>query len=612
MNYYKIAIKGLYLKPLIFQSEREIAPLSEVVVALRAGKKRKAIVLERVPMPPFPTQNIQEITPLSLSPSQHILAQFIAHYHSTKLAFVLSLFEGAMTYDCEALEALTPPTLSPKQLEALAHIRAQQSSLLFADTGSGKTEIYIALMQEYLKEGRQVLLLMPEISLTPQMQRRLEFYFGERVFLWHSQISKKKKAACLEAFNAGKALLIAGARSALFLPFRNLGLIVVDEEHDSSYKATNKPYFNAKDLALFLAHKQGIKIVLGSATPSLTSFYKQNSFRLKGTFFESKKHFFYDESEPALTPLVLSELERSLRAKKQAIVFLPTRANFRQILCKSCGATIQCPFCSVAMSLHRAKKMLRCHYCNFAKAVDESCPACKGVLLEAKKMGTAELCERLQNALPSALIAQFDRDSITSFKKLNTILKDFNDGKINILVGTSMLAKGHDYHSVNLSVILGLDEYLFRPNFRAAEETLALALQVAGRAGRMGEARVLLQTKNRAFFEKYLGDYDGFLRDELERREGLYPPFKRLLRLVIEDENQSDAKALCENLAQKFQSLKGIELVGFGACGIEKLASKWRFHILLRSPSHHALIHAQSYASQFEQVSADMDPIDFA
>lgn len=611
MNYYELAIKGLYLEPLTFQSEYEIPPLSEVIIDLKTNKNRKAIVLRQTEKPTFSTQDIKEITPFSLSPQQFILAEFIALYHSTKLAFVLSLFESAKNYSCQSLETDTKPNLSSKQQEALTFIKSQQSSLLFADTGSGKTEIYISLMQEYLQKGEQVLLLMPEISLTPQMQKRLEFYFGTKVFLWHSQISKKKKAECIEAFNNGEALLIAGARSALFLPFRNLSLIVVDEEHDNSYKASNKPYYNARDLALFLANKLNIKIVLGSATPSVTSFYKHKHFRLKGTFFESKKHFLYDESELDITPLILSELEKSLQAKKQAIVFLPTRANFRQILCKNCGDTIKCPFCSVAMSLHKAKKILRCHYCNFAKAIDESCPSCKGVLLEAKKIGTAELCERLQNLLPSAVVAKFDRDSITSLKKLNAILKDFNEGKIHILVGTSMLAKGHDYHSVDLSVILGLDEYLFRPSFRATEETLALALQVSGRAGRLGEGRVILQTKNRAFFEKYLNDYDAFVRDELVLREGLYPPYKRLLRLVIEDKSQKEAKELCENLAKEFQKIKSLEVVGFGACGIEMLASKWRFYILLRSSSHQNLILAQNYALQFKQVSSDIDPIDF-
>ncbi|WP_270982546.1 primosomal protein N' [Campylobacter helveticus] len=612
MRYYEVALKGLYLDNLIFQSEYKILPLSEVLVDLKTRKNCKAIIIKECKKPNFTTSDIKEITPFSLSKEQFILAEFISHYHSSKLGFTLSLFESSKPYQCEIFKAKDSPTLSPKQQEALNFLKTQQSALLFADTGSGKTEIYISLIKETLEKGRQVLLLMPEISLTPQMQKRLSLYFNEDFFMWHSKISKKKKQECLEKFNEGKVLLVAGARSALFLPFRNLGLIIVDEEHDNSYKASNKPYYNARDLALFLGAKLNINVVLGSATPSLTSFYKQKHFRLKGTFFESKKHFLYDENDLALTPMLLNELEMSLKNHKQAIIFLPNRANFRQIICKDCGASVKCPFCSIAMSLHKKKKLLKCHYCNFSTPIYSSCPNCNGTMLEAKKMGTSELCELLQNSFSEAKIAKFDRDEITSVRKLNAILKDFNEQKIDILVGTSMLAKGHDYHSVDLSVIMGLDEFLSHPNFRATEECLALAMQVAGRAGRKGEARVLLQSKNRTFFEKYINDYDTFLQDELEIRKALYPPFTRLLRLIIEDKNQTKARELCENLAMEFKNLKSVELVGYGACAIEMIHLKFRFYILLRSYTHKNLIKIQEYALNFPTLSADIDPIDFS
>lgn len=405
--------------------------------------------------------------------------------------------------------------------------------------------------------------------------------------------------------------MVAGARSALFLPFVNLGLIIVDEEHDNSYKASNQPYINARDLALFLGSKFDIKVLLGSATPSLTSFYKQKSFRLKGTFFESKKHFLYDENELDITPMLLGELKKSLENQKQAIIFLPTRANFRQIVCKDCGQTIKCPFCSIAMSLHKKRNVLKCHYCNYTSLIEQNCPSCQGAMLEARKMGTAELQELLQEALPLARIAKFDSDEITSIRKLNAVLKDFNENKIDILIGTSMLAKGHDYHSVDLSVILGLDEYLFRPNFKASEETLALAMQVAGRAGRKGEGRVLLQTKNRNFFERYIEDYDSFLQDELENRKDLYPPFKRLLRIVIEDKEQKQAQNLCQKLVDQISGTLKVEIIGYGACSIEMLKGQYRFYILLRSDFYKVLIKIQEYALNFKNVSVDIDPIDF-
>lgn len=612
MKYYEVAIIGFYLENLVFHSVLELSPLTQVIVDLKGKKNLKAIIIQECKKPEFQTQEIKEILPYSLSPFQFELANFISYYYATKLSFVLGFFECSKKYENNSIEILNKPCLNDKQESALNFIKNHQSSLLFADTGSGKTEIYISLIKEYLEKGKQVLLLMPEISLTPQMQKRLEKYFKDYFFLWHSKISKKKKQEYLFALEEGKKLLVAGARSALFLPFRNLGLIIVDEEHDNSYKASNKPYINARDLALFIGAKQNIKVVLGSATPSLVSFYKQKSFRLKGTFFESKKHFIFDESELNITPTLLNELEKTLNHQKQAIVFLPTRANFRQIVCRNCGNTIKCPFCSIPMSLHKNKNLLKCHYCNFSKPVDQTCPSCNALMLEAKKMGTAELCELLLGYFPNANIKRFDSDEVSTLKKLNTILKEFNERKIDILVGTSMLAKGHDYHSVDLSVILGLDEYLYRPNYKATEETLSLAMQVAGRAGRKGEARVLLQTKNRDFFEKYIQDYDAFLKDELCFRKDLYPPFKRLLRIIIEDKDLLSASKLCENLALKIKKISQIELIGYGACGIEMINSKYRFYILLRSDSYKSLIAIQNYMLDFKNISSDIDPIDFS
>lgn len=611
MRYYELAVFGLYLQNLTFHSKEEIPVLREVVIDLKNKKNLRALVLKECQKPEFQTKEIKEITPFSLSHMQFELAKFISYYYTSKLGFVLGLFSTHQTYTCSATKIENKPELSQKQEEALKFIEIHPTSLLFADTGSGKTEIYICLIKQYLEQGKQVLLLMPEISLTPQMQKRLEVYFKDKFFLWHSKISKKKKQENLERFCKGEVLLVAGARSALFLPFVNLGLIIVDEEHDNSYKASNQPYINARDLALFLGSKFDIKVLLGSATPSLTSFYKQKSFRLKGTFFESKKHFLYDENELGITPMLLSELKKSLENQKQAIIFLPTRANFRQIVCKDCGQTIKCPFCSIAMSLHKKRNVLKCHYCNYTSLIEQNCPSCQGAMLEARKMGTAELQELLQEALPLARIAKFDSDEITSIRKLNAILKDFNENKIDILIGTSMLAKGHDYHSVDLSVILGLDEYLFRPNFKASEETLALAMQVAGRAGRKGEGRVLLQTKNRNFFERYIEDYDSFLQDELENRKDLYPPFKRLLRIVIEDKEQKQAQNLCQKLVDQISGTLKVEIIGYGACSIEMLKGQYRFYILLRSDFYKVLIKIQEYALNFKNVSVDIDPIDF-
>lgn len=616
MNYYEVAIVGYFLDALTYESEKELEIHSEVLVELGKKGEVKGIVLKKVDKPAFDTKPILQSTDRLLSKSQSELAAFISSYYTCKLGFVLGSFEPAKPYITKQTQILNAPNLSDKQLEAFEFAQKNDTSLLFADTGSGKTEIYISLIKEYLEKGEQCLLLMPEIALTPQMQRRLSLYFKDKFIMWHSKISKAQKQKALQSLENGDILLVAGARSALFLPFCKLKLIIVDEEHDNSYKASDNPRLNARDLALFLGAKMRIKVLLGSATPSVTSFYRQKHFRLKGTFFESKKEFIYDESELSLSSTVLREIRTSLRAKKQAIIFLPTRANFRQILCQSCGTSIQCPFCSVAMSLHKDKNALKCHYCGFLSEIPTQCPNCAGFMLEARKIGTSELCERLQNELVGEFkdikISKFDSDTTTTQKKLVGILQDFNEQKIDILVGTSMLAKGHDYHSVDLSVILGLDEYLWRANFRAREETLALAMQVAGRAGRKGVGRVLIQSRQKEFWQRYIKDYEAFLRDELEFRKGLYPPFARLLRLVIEDKNQQKASKLCQKLGAEFKKLKSVEVVGFGACGIEFMQNKFRFYILLRAKTHAPLLRVANYALAFKEITADIDPIEFS
>ena len=436
------------------------------------------------------------------------------------------------------------PNLTPAQEQARKFAEANETSLIFGDTGSGKSEIYIALIAQALAVGKQALFLMPEISLTPQMTKRLKSYFGELLGVWHSKISPKKKREILAKFNAGEIRLIAGARSALFLPFSDLGLIVVDEEHDDSYKSAAAPRLNARDAAIFVGKKLGIRVVLGSATPALSTYAKQPHFRLRGTYFSSAKRFIFDESETGLSPKILTEIGRSLEAGKQAVVFLPTRANYKYMVCENCGQIVRCPFCAVGMSYHADAAALKCHYCGFSTFYKASCENCGGEVMQARKIGTGELAAQLAARFPNARIAKFDRDEITTQRKLEALLNNFNAHKIDILVGTQMLSKGHDYHGVDLAVIMGIDDHLSYSDFRAREKTLALAMQVAGRAGRSGQGRVVIQTRQSGFFRDYIENYDDFLRDEAEFREGLYPPYMRLLRVLISHKNEKTASEI--------------------------------------------------------------------
>ena len=536
---------------------------------------------------------------------------------ATKLKFNISEQSPKTVFDHPDISEFFPkiPSLNQNQQEALNFAKSHKTGLIFGDTGSGKSEIYFSLIREHLLAGKQVLLLMPEISLTPQMTKRLKSYFGESFGVWHSKITPKKRGEILQKFQSREINLIAGARSALFLPFSELGLIIVDEEHDDSYKSAQNPHYNARDLAIFLASKFDVKVVLGSATPSVVSFKKQPHFRLRGTFFKSEKKFIYDESETGLSGVVLDELSASFAGGKQAVVFLPTRANFRYLSCRECGSTIKCPFCSVGMSFYKKRNLLKCQYCGFTASTTCSCEKCGSQMIEAKKIGTDELTEALRSAFPAARIEKFDRDEITTQNKLEKTLKAFNAGEIDALVGTQMLSKGHDYHNVDLAVIMGVDDLLSFPDFRARERTLALAMQVAGRAGRAGLGRVVVQSRQREFFENFIEDYDAFLEEETLAREPIYPPFARLLRVIVSDKIEQTAKQRLELCVAELENLRmaesSLEIVGHGKCAIEILGGKYRFEILLRCASHAPLIKAARICAT-HGFDVDMDPINFS
>ena len=617
MHYYILAFYGLNLAPLTYESDQKLEKFQGVKASLK-GKILTAFIVKETGKPEFKTSKILEILPINLTSMQSELAIFISKYYTCELGVSLNLFEpNSIDFSEEFYEKQDfdiGPKLNERQQEALEFLNKRKISLIFGDTGSGKSEIYIAKIREILNAGSQALFLMPEISLTPQMQKRLEGFFGEAVAVWHSKITPKKKEQILKDIKSEKVRLVAGARSALFLPLERLKLIIIDEEHDDSYKNTgSNPHYNARDLALFLTSKFDLQVVLGSATPSLTSFYKQEHFRLKGTYFDSQKNYIFDESETGISEILKDEISKTLANKKQTIICLPTRANFKYLVCKNCGETLKCPFCSIGMSYYKKQNVLKCQYCEHKMAVPKTCHQCGSEMIEAKKIGTSELLERLQAEFANARIAKFDRDEITTQNKLVKALKEFNDGKIDILLGTQMLSKGHDYHNVELAVIMGFDELLNFPDYRARERTLALAMQVAGRAGRNGAGRVIIQSKQREFFEGFISDYDAFLKEEIGYREGLYPPFTRLLRIIISHKDENIVKNTMNEFVQRIEPLRSdeLEIIGYGKCQIEYLGSKFRYEILLRSNSHIPLLKAASLCKS-ELGDIDIDPVNFS
>ncbi|MDD5210821.1 MAG: primosomal protein N', partial [Sulfuricurvum sp.] len=497
-------------------------------VSVTLGKREmKGVVLENTEQPIFKTQSIIEILPFFFSPTQIKMAQFMAEYYGCSLGEALNLcvpFPVIPCCDTESTEEAWIPnqvrddkipiniTLSEQQTEALAFIRSHPVSLLFGDTGAGKSEIYMKRMDEMLSEGKRALLLLPEISLTPQMEERFKHHFGEVFVLWHSKMTPKQKKIALAKIYDGSAHIIAGPRSALFLPIKELGIIVVDEEHDESYKSSSRPRYNARDMAVYAGNMLNIPVVLGSATPSLSSYAKYPYFRLRGGYYTSKRTFVFESSIEALTPSIDAAIVKNYREGHQGIVFIPTRANFKYIMCDSCGYTIECPFCSVGMSLHRHAKALKCHYCNYTEVLPRLCPKCQSSKLTNSRLGTAEAVEHLRTITQGMYVTQFDRDVITTQNKLIKTLKAFNNREIDLLVGTQMLSKGHDYHDITLAVVMGIDNLLAQADYRAREKALSLLVQIAGRSGRKEDSTVLVQSFNESFFRPYLDDYELFLQ----------------------------------------------------------------------------------------------------
>lgn len=611
MFYYHISLLKSPLSPLTYQSEQmlEIGTIVEVPLSKRTTE---GVVIAEVEKPSFACELISSMCKAFYPVKTLELARFIAEYYVCSLGEALSLFVPYQQNTVHIKETIsTDIHLSHEQQKAYDYINAHAASLLFGDTGSGKTEIYMKLFEKSINEGKQVIFLLPEIGLTPQMKNRLKHHFGTHVAIWHSKISAKKKEQILNDLADGKVSIIAGTRSALFLPLSRLGLIVVDEEHDESYKSGNRPRYNAKDLALLFGQKLGCQVVLGSATPTLSSFQKLPTFRLKGTFFDSKSHIMYDESEHGISFIMTKAIEKALNAKKQVIVFLPTRANFKYITCKSCGTHVECPFCSVGMSIHHNMNALKCHYCNYTEVIPKVCPKCGHDEIIATRMGTAEVSQKLSEHFKEYVVQQFDRDEVRTEKQLSSILSDFNEHKIDIMVGTQMLSKGHDYHGVGLAVILGVDALLGMSDFRSREKTLALVQQIAGRAGRKGYGEVLIQSKNSDFFKQYLSDFEQFINDELVFRKGLYPPFKKMLRLMSSHVKDEKAKELIEKVALMAQHFPHVEVVGHGKANIAKIANKYRYELLARSDSSKALLEL-AHAVKMLHVEADMDPLSFS
>jgi primosomal protein N' (replication factor Y) (superfamily II helicase) len=540
----------------------------------------------------------------------------------------------------------TPPAneLNPEQKLALEEIWRWlvagkfTAGLLHGVTGSGKTEVYLGAIAAALSRGKTAILLVPEIALTLWLGRLVRARFGDQIAVLHSALSDTERAREWWRARNGEARVVVGTRSAIFAPLENVGLIVVDEEQESSYKQEETPRYHGRDTAVYRARLEGAVALLGSATPSIETYHNARSgkyhlLELKARvanrplaqvrIVDLREDFHRTHKATPVSAALKEAIALRLERKTQAMILINRRGYSWSLLCRSCGAFVQCENCSIALTYHKSRERLECHYCGFSIRPPKQCPKCHGEHVYFVGDGSERVEEYLRESFPSAKIARLDRDTVRTKREYQRVLGAFAKGEIDVLVGTQMVAKGHDFQRVTLVGVVAADLALGRPDFRAAEKTFQLLTQVAGRAGR-GElsGEVLVETYYPEQYAIQLAarqDYGSFYEKEAHFRRMLhYPPFTALAGVIVRDKKVERAirwsRALAACLAPYEQH--GVKVLGPAAAPLARLRKEYRFQFVLKSPNRAALNKALTAALDFcvqkeipdSAVLVDVDP----
>ncbi|HEX2775921.1 MAG TPA: primosomal protein N', partial [Candidatus Acidoferrales bacterium] len=512
------------------------------------------------------------------------------------------------------------------------------SGLLHGVTGSGKTEVYLGAIEAAISRGKTAIVLVPEIALTLWVGRLVRARFGERVAVLHSGLPDVERAREWWRVRHGQASIVVGTRSAVFAPLENLGLIIVDEEQETSYKQEETPRYNGRDVAVYRARLEGAAALLGSATPSLETYHnarsgKYNLLQLTSRVenrpladvrvVDLREEFRQQHKAAPVSESLRAAIALRLEEKTQAMVLINRRGYSWSLLCRSCGAFVQCENCSIALTYHKSRQRLECHYCGYSIRPPKKCPKCNGEYMYFVGDGAERIEEYLREKFPAARIARLDRDTVRTKREYQQVLGAFADGELDILVGTQMVAKGHDFQRVTLVGVVAADLALGRPDFRAAERTFQLLTQVAGRAGR-GElaGEVLVETYYPEHYAIQLAvkqDYVSFYEKEAHFRRMLhYPPFTALASVLVRDRKIENAIRWSRALAGYFAPFenRGVKILGPAAAPLARLRKDYRFQFVLKSPKRSALSLALSGALDFcdakkipdTAVIVDVDP----
>lgn len=499
-------------------------------------------------------------------------------------------------------------------LKAINHAVAARTfsvSLLHGVTGSGKTAVYLEAMQSVLASGRSAILLVPEIGLTPAMAANLHSVFGAEVAILHSALSGDERAEQWHRIRRGEARIVVGTRSAVFAPVRDVALIIVDEEHDSSYKQDEMSRYHGRDVAVMRGKIAGTAVVLGSATPALESYFNAQTGKYsliemadrveqrplpEVEIVDMRMEFHETGHDEVFSRKLSSEIRERLERGEQAMILLNRRGYSPVVLCRSCGETLQCKDCAIALTHHRRAHRMICHYCGHQEPVPAVCPECGSEYIHFLGTGSEKLEDLLHGAFPTARIGRLDRDTVRDRDDFERVLGAFHAGELDPLAGTQMIAKGHDIHGVTLVGVVGADFALGFPDFRAAERTFQLLTQVAGRAGRgTTPGKVILQTyvpDHYAIQFAARHDYLGFYDKELKYRGWMrYPPYSSLANVLVRSEKLEDALKWSGVLGRWFEKnrVKSLRVLGPAAAPLVRLKREYRYHFVLKSESRERL-----------------------
>ncbi len=537
-------------------------------------------------------------------------------------------------------------TLTDEQQTALDQITAAvendvfKAFLLHGVTGSGKTEVYIRAMRFTLDAGRSALMLVPEIALTPVFSRRLRAVFGADVAILHSNLSPGERYDEWRRIRRGDARIAIGTRSAVFAPLENIGLMIVDEEHDPSYRQHESPFYHARDVGVMRASLAGAVVVLGSATPAMESFYNAQSGKYtylhlpdriggrglaEAKLIDMREVFKRAGKDVALSPELLEAIKETHKRGEQSMILLNRRGFSQFVLCRTCGETLKCKNCDITLTFHRRDNRLICHYCNYRENSPRICPHCESEYLYFVGEGTENIAEQLTKKFPDLRIERVDRDTMAHKGEIEDVLLKFASGGIDMLVGTQMIAKGHDFPNVTLVGVISVDIGLGLPDLRSAERTFHLITQVAGRSGRGARAgRVLIQTyypEHYALRHAKEQDYEGFYAEEIKYRQRLgYPPFFVLASIMVKHREHAQAMRNASLLRRSLEAAnvdRNCRILGPAPASLARLKNEFRVQIILKGATRRslretlqiALADAESKGCDMRTIYVEIDPV---